>query len=462
MMRALELAKRLNAMIAADTRPLEMRNRFSRRSGRKRTQIESVRAIPAETAGALPIRKQTQGPVANMGNSAWGSFSTDPLTADAINQGNLADCYLLIAMYLVARLRPNFFDDIFVKIDDHTAIVQWFYAGYIIQVRTSLLISTDYDHPANADVRPELAEKTWCLIRSGISDYAKDNFGLIENVFYALGLDGSYGALDSAAIIAAMQAGKAVGLQTTPTATGRNAVEDWIAGHAYGVIGFDAATKQLTLAQPWHAAREIPGVDAATISGGKVFNLVHVGAFPAAPRILASMVDVASERAAAVSAPATAAIPVPATGAVLQPEQNATLSNCRLENQGGKVDIGYITGAAYAEYPLAVASAGDYALSIDMACVTAGSLDIAVNGVVVAAGVTVPNTSAWSIFHPVAANVKLPAGAVTLRLSNRVGAQYNIGAISIAPAEVVADDPIVAISVVTTRRSGAVSPTAVV
>jgi len=286
----LQLAERINEMIRTDTRPEAERQRFSHRTGLKRTHLLEASATPAgDLAGALPTKQQTQTTVANMGNSTWGTFSSGPLTADAINQGQLADCYLLIAMYLVARLRPNFFDDIFIKVDDKTVIVQWFYQGYILQIRTSLLISTDYNHPANGDVRPELAEKTWCIIKAAISDYAADNFGLIASVFAALGLDASYGTLNSAAIIAAMQAGKAVGIQTRPDAAGMNSLEQWIAGHAYGVIDFDAATRNLTLAQPWYAVKRITGVAPATVEGGKVFNLVHVGTFPAAPRILASM-----------------------------------------------------------------------------------------------------------------------------------------------------------------------------
>ena len=62
-----------------------------------------------------------------------GASSSGPLTAEAINQGIRADCYLLIAMYLIALAKPNFFDDIFVKLDDKTAVVQWYYGGCIIQ-----------------------------------------------------------------------------------------------------------------------------------------------------------------------------------------------------------------------------------------------------------------------------------------------------------------------------------------
>src|SRR4051794_1252127 len=106
-----KLARRLNEMIAHDTRPPEARDRFTKRHGRKRTHIESVRVVsPAEVAAAgagLPTKQLTQTTVANMGNSTWGTLKGGPLTAEAINQGMLADCYLLIAMYLVARLRPN-------------------------------------------------------------------------------------------------------------------------------------------------------------------------------------------------------------------------------------------------------------------------------------------------------------------------------------------------------------------
>jgi hypothetical protein len=455
------LERRLNDMIACDTRPAEMRDRFSRRHGKKRTHIKSVRVISAELAGAaaLPTKQVTQDSVANMGNSTWGTLRGGPLTAEAINQGMLADCYLLIAMYLVARLRPNFFDDIFVPLDDKTVVVQWFYAGYVIQVKTSLLISTDYDHPSNGDIRPELAEKTYCLIKAGVSDYAADNMGLMHSVFYSLGLDASWGTLDAGAIIAAMQAGKAVGLQTQPTASGKNSLEEWIASHAYGVIGFDAAKKELTLAQPWYAVRAIAGVDAATVANTKLFNSVQIGAFPAQPRILASMVQKAPVDAVKPAPAGT--IAVPAGGVTFGAQQASALVNCRLETQGGKQDIGYVIGAAWCEFQLNVASAGTYTLSISVAAVGLGEIDVAVNGAVQAKAVEVPNTGSWNKFVPLAVVLKLPAGAATVRISNRFGTQYNIGDLSLTPGGVLADDPIVSIAVVTTRKSGAVATTAV-
>jgi hypothetical protein len=324
-----------------------------------------------------------------------------------------------------------------------------------------LLISTEYNHPSNGDIRPELAEKTWCLVKAGVSDYAVDNYGLMETVFYALGLDATYGTQDSGAIIAAMQAGKAVGLQTAPTATGKNSLENWVPSHAYGAIGFDAVKKELTLAQPWYAVRSIPGIDAATVKDTKIFNSVQIGAFPAQPRILASMV--AAEPVKPTVTPAAGAIAVPASGVTFGAEQVATMSNCKLETQGGKQDIGYVTGAAYCEFALNVAAAGTYTLNIAMAAVSLGQIEVSVNGVLQGQGVDVPSTASWGKFLPVPVPVpvKLPAGAVAMRIANRFGTQYNISQLALSPATVAPDDPVVAINVTTTRKSGGVATVAV-
>jgi hypothetical protein len=201
-------------------------------------------------------------------------------------------------------------------------------------------------------------------------------------------------------------------------------------------------------------------VDAATVASGKIFDSVQIGTFPAQPRIVASMV--ASEPVKlTTAAPQAGAIAVPAEGVTFGAEQVATMSNCKLETQGGKQDIGYVTGAAFCEFQLNVAAAGTYTLKISMAAVAAGQIDVAVNGAVQANSVEVPNTAAWNKFVAVPVTVKLPAGSAVLRISNRFGTQYNIGELALSPGGVVAEDPVVSISVVTTRRSGSVVTTAV-
>lgn len=170
------LADIINAKIKTDTRAPKLRNLASAGSGRKRTTI----------VGAT-VKSITQAQVDNAGLTVWGVLKQQPMTRSMFRQGALADCYLLSSAIALTLDNPNWSDDIILPIDPRAVIVQYFYKGEIVQITTTLEVSTSYNNPSDDDVRVELLEKTYGLLRTGISDYQKAAWGNGFEAAQALG-----------------------------------------------------------------------------------------------------------------------------------------------------------------------------------------------------------------------------------------------------------------------------------
>lgn len=114
----------------------------------------------------------------------------------------------------------------------------------------------------------------------------------------------------------------------------------------------------------------------------------------------------------------------------------AAISNCQLETRSSGQDIGWVsTSGAYVDYKLNVAQAGTYNLSLGLAGTNSATMNVYANGSLVGT-VSIPATGSWDSYTTVSKAVALPAGAVTLRLASANGTQYNLNAITLAPASI--------------------------
>lgn len=264
-----DLQSHLRQMIAVDTRPRTMIDRFQAGAGRKRTTIRNADVIPL--TGALPVKQMMLDKLANAGITIRGVLKQGPLLRSAIKQGTLADCFELSTMTGLALSYPTWLDDYIilpVNLADGTpGVVVNFYeskSNSIVQITTSLEISTSYNNPGDDDIRPELIEKTYGFFRSGVADYYKNNWGNGFEVGIAFGFKvtasryPSTPGLASAFINTHRTARRIVMILTAAVA------KVLIASHAYS--GKDGSTA----INPWDGPTDVPVTDAILGSASEV------------------------------------------------------------------------------------------------------------------------------------------------------------------------------------------------
>ena len=131
------------------------------------------------------------------------------------------------------------------------------------------------------------------------------------------------------------------------------------------------------------------------------------------------------------SSPATPVItPVSLPGKV-EAEGYSAMSGVATEttaDAGGGLDVGWIDNGDYMDYPVKVATAGQYTASFRIASPNTGaSLQVLSSSGAVLATVAIPNTGGYQTWQTATANLTLPAGSQTIRIksSNAAGWNFN-------------------------------------
>lgn len=263
----------LNQLIAVDVRPENQIDFFQQvGSGRKRTTIRKATVIPLAGASTT-IKNLILGTLANAGVTVRGVLKQAPLLRSAIGQGAVGDCYLEAFMVNLALIAPTWLDDYVilpVNLADGTpgCVVHYYErsTNSIVQITTSLEVSTSYNNPHDDDIRPELIEKTYGFFRSGVADYLKLNMGSGTEAGIALGwtsVAARQPAEDPSKFISSHRSvGRAVMVLTSPSA------KTLIYSHAY--TGFDG----LTLINPWDGSQNTP-VTLVTLSNPAEVSAIY-------------------------------------------------------------------------------------------------------------------------------------------------------------------------------------------
>ena len=104
-------------------------------------------------------------------------------------------------------------------------------------------------------------------------------------------------------------------------------------------------------------------------------------------------------------------------GATFRTDEDVDIENCTDLDTG--YNIGYATKAEWLEYTVNVAVAGEYTLTLRVACNADGrTVSLSANDVVVAKDIAIPNTAGWQAWVDVTIpNVSLSAGIQVLRLT---------------------------------------------
>ncbi len=434
-----KLEAHFNGMIAVDTRPLMKRDRYKAINGVKRTNIESVRVISAGDAPP-PIKTETQTTIDHAGDTTVGTILTGPIDPAAVNQNVLGDCWLLVAILLILFRDPSYFDDLIVPIGDGKVVVQLWSNGLIIQITTSLVVSTDYDKPVNGDIRVELLEKVYAFFRNGISDYYQLNLGNVVSALAAFGLDVGGTVVASSAIIAAMNAGSVVSLMTTPTAP-----SPWVQDHFYAVRASDAAGN-LLMRNPWAGSIDISPTSPSTVANPAIFNGAQTGSFPVRKRLLAAYVQQSPPPATSTTtttAPLTPSmtpqeptmtIAISPTTPTTVPVVSGIPTGMRIESgPSGIPNLGFVDPkGAYVDFAVSVIADGAYNLVIPIGSISAVTSIISVNGQSVATSST-PASGDWQRYVSWTYRIALPTGLSTLRIATVPGTQCNFRDLTLTP-----------------------------
>lgn len=450
------LEQHLNDLIATDTRPPELRDLHQKHTGHKRSTIHSVKIItpPEPTAGAT-IKAITEGVVANAVSTAWGTPTTGPITSAMIAQGQRSDCYLLASANSIIRFNPTFFDDIIVFLaDGKSAVVQYWHLNQVVQITCTLEVSTAFNNPGDSDIRIELLEKTYCLLRSGVADYAKEDMGSGTEAFAALGLTTAVVASSPQALATAINAGKPVVILTPPLAT------MLIASHVYSAYDVPADMQSITARNPWYGAVNCV-ISIATLANKYEVTACYSGTFNPGRLSRSFVTEAAYVPKSVLDSPPTVVIPVsppkentvdPITILANDPRIIANYQN------GGFIEGGEVLFGAGTTLTIPSPAAGTFTLSVDAECgssVPGNVLTLTKNsgGISTVIGKVTATPTRQSI---VVGSVSLAAGDTITATGNPWGTLLH--SITLAPSGVVVPTPtpptIVSVAQVVTYTDG--------
>jgi hypothetical protein len=223
-----------------------------------------------------------------------GSLFVDGPSFTDVRQGDVGDCYLMCSLSEVAVQDPAAIENMFIDNDDGTFAVRFFEQGVAryVTVNEELPVDIEFGGAEYAgfgggsepiELWVALAEKAYCQLnqegwieRNGHDSYQGINSGspaaAIAQItgsstqFTPIKTNSPSTVLDT--IANDFQDGHAVTFVTKNKGTAANVVGD----HSYAMIGYDSATQEVTLYNPW-------GLDNGTSFPGEITlswtDLVH-------------------------------------------------------------------------------------------------------------------------------------------------------------------------------------------
>jgi len=198
-----------------------------------------------------------------------------PVASD-INQGYLNDCYLLAPLASLARSNPGLISSMFVDNGNNTYGVRFFTGGKEDWVTVNAVLPMTGAHYSFNDaynnvgnIWVNLIEKAYVQINTqGI--YTGNYYASFGNSFTTIGSGGTPDSVLQAvtgskishyvvandaetinALVAALAAKNDVSLCSWTNSYDSAGYQCLVAGHAMSVIGFDAATRKVTILNPW-------------------------------------------------------------------------------------------------------------------------------------------------------------------------------------------------------------------
>jgi hypothetical protein len=226
--------------------------------------------------------------------TATGPLTVNGVAASDINQGSLGDCYLMAALGSIANTQPAVINNMFTANSNGTYGVTFYKAGAPVYstVNSSLAVNTsgklalagDVNKSLSGELWVSLAEKAYTQLNTqfdvdnngsqwnGENSYQAIEGGLaqaikqVANVNYRYyssyyqGFGDSYdsGEFYSAnastykqTLISGLNAGAIGWIGSWGNTTGSNGKQEFVAGHAFMLLAYNASTDKFVVRNPW-------------------------------------------------------------------------------------------------------------------------------------------------------------------------------------------------------------------
>lgn len=226
--------------------------------------------------------------------TASGALFVNGAAASDINQGSMGDCFLVAALGAIANAKQNLITDMFVSNPNGTYGVRYFSnsGDYFTTVNKSLIVNangtvagaSNLTRSLTGEMWVSLAEKAYAQMNmqfdvnrkaanwNGENSYQSIEYGLAQTLkqvgnlnyvyysshwksisdSYASGFNYAANAQQyKQTLINALNAGEVGWIGSWGATTGSNGKREFVSGHAYMLLGYNAATGKFIIRNPW-------------------------------------------------------------------------------------------------------------------------------------------------------------------------------------------------------------------
>ncbi|MBD2776831.1 C2 family cysteine protease [Iningainema tapete] len=199
---------------------------------------------------------------------ASGSLFQNGVSYSDVKQGDMNDCYLLTGLAATASSSPSKIESMFINNGDNTFTVRFYNKGVADYVTVDRYLPTtaqgyfvyankgDYYNHSSNELWVALAEKAYAqlnesgwIYRDNTNSYnGIGNGGYVNDALAQItGYSTSFGnPINFSAIVNAVNSGQLIGLSTKS-----NTAQNIVSNHAYALLGYNPASQQFTLFNPW-------------------------------------------------------------------------------------------------------------------------------------------------------------------------------------------------------------------
>ena len=226
--------------------------------------------------------------------TASGNLTVNGVAATDINQGSLGDCYLMAALGAIANTQPAVINNMFTANSNGTYGVTFYKSGSPVYstVNTSLAVNSsgklalagDVNKSLTGELWVSLAEKAYTQLNTqfdvdnngsqwnGENSYQAIEGGLAQAIKQVANLNyryyssyytgfgdsydsGEFKSTDAATykqtLISGLNAGAIGWIGSWGNTTGSNGKQEFVAGHAFMLLGYNASTDKFIVRNPW-------------------------------------------------------------------------------------------------------------------------------------------------------------------------------------------------------------------